>query len=302
MGLPGHLMAMPFATPLDDRAVLRIAGPDRVAFLQGLVSNDVEKLSPARALWAAFLTPQGKYLHDFFLVGEGETILLEGEAARLADLQKRLKIYKLRSKVELGEAAGRRVYALWGEGALDRLGLPEKPGATKALAGGPMFVDPRLAALGARAILSAPPESFEAAAPAAYHRLRLSLGVPDGSRDLEVEKAILLENGFDELGAIDWDKGCWMGQELTARTRYRALIRKRLLPAQFEATAPPPGTIVTQNGREVGELRSSAGDRALVLLRLDALDGAPLNADGRTLVAERPAWLKLPEAAPRPGG
>lgn len=294
-------MAMAFCTLLDDRAVLRIAGPDRVAFLQGLVSNDVAKLSQAQALWAAFLTPQGKYLHDFFLVDEGEAILLEGEAARLADLQRRLKIYKLRSKVEVGDATGRRVYALWGEGALAQLGFPDEPGAAKALAGGPIFVDPRLAALGARAILSAAPESFVAAPRADYDRLRLSLGVPDGSRDLEVEKAILLENGFDELGAIDWQKGCWMGQELTARTRYRALIKKRLLPARFEGEAPAPGTPVLQNGREVGEVRSSAGELALVLLRLEALDGAPLEADGRTLVAERPAWLKLPEAAPRPG-
>ena len=291
---------MPFVTPLDDRAVLRIAGPDRVAFLQGLVSNDVEKLTPTRALWAAFLTPQGKYLHDFFLVTEGEAILLDGEAARLADLLKRLKLYRLRSKVELSEAADRKVYALWGEGALAQLGLAEEPGATKALVGGPIFVDPRLAGLGARALLSTPPETFAPAPRADYERLRLSLGVPDGSRDLEVEKAILLENGFDELGAIDWQKGCWMGQELTARTRYRALIKRRLLPARFEGEAPAPGTAVTQEGREVGQVRSSAGERALVLLRLDALDGAPLNADGRTLVAERPAWLKLYEASPRP--
>jgi len=294
-------MAMPFALPLDDRAVLRIAGPDRVAFLQGLVSNDVEKLTPERALWAAFLTPQGKYLHDFFLADDGEAILLDAEAARLADLHRRLKIYRLRSKVELSEAGGRRVFALWGEGALAQLGLAETPGAAKTLAGGPVFADPRLPALGARAILSAPPDGFQAGTRAAYDALRLSLGVPDGSRDLEVEKAILLENGFDELGAIDWQKGCWMGQELTARTRYRALIKKRLLPARFEGEAPAPGTAVLQEGREVGELRSGAGDRALALLRLDALDGAPLTADGRTLVAERPAWFKLPEASPRPG-
>jgi len=293
---------MPYALPLDDRAVLRLSGPDRVAFLQGLVSNDVEKLTPERALWAALLTPQGKYLHDFFLVDEGETILLEGEAARLADLQRRLKIYKLRSKVELSPLADRRVYALWGEDAPAALGLPAEAGAAKTLAGGPVFVDPRLAALGARAILSAPPQGFEAGTRAGYDALRLSLGVPDGSRDLEVEKAILLENGFDELGAIDWQKGCWMGQELTARTRYRALIKKRLLPARFAGEAPAAGTPVTQGGRAVGEVRSGAGEQALVLLRLDALDGAPLDADGRTLVAERPAWLKLPEAAPRPGG
>ena len=287
---------MPLACPLDDRGLLHIAGPDRAAFLQGLVSNDVAKLGPARALWAAFLTPQGKYLHDFFLLDDGEAILLEGERARLPDLLRRLKVYRLRSKVELAEAPELRVWALWGEGALAALGLPEEPGAAE----GRVFVDPRHAGLGARAIAAGPPPGFAAGERADYEGRRIGLGVPDGSRDLEVEKAILLENGFDELGAIDWDKGCWMGQELTARTRYRALIKRRLLPARIAGAAPPPGTPVLQEGREVGELRSAAGERALVLLRLDALDGPALSADGRTLVAERPAWLKLPEAAPRP--
>jgi hypothetical protein len=287
---------MPHACPLDDRGLLRIAGPDRVAFLQGLVSNDVAKLGPARALWAAFLTPQGKYLHDFFLVDDGEAILLEGERARLADLLRRLKIYRLRSKVELAEVPELRVWALWGEEALSALGLPAEAGAAR----GRLFVDPRHAGLGVRAIAAEPRAGFSPGPLEDYERRRIALGVPDGSRDLEVEKAILLENGFDELGAIDWDKGCWMGQELTARTRYRALIKRRLLPARIEGEAPPPGTPVLQEGRAVGELRSAAGERALVLLRLDALDGPPLSAAGRALVAERPPWLRLPEAAPRP--
>lgn len=288
---------MPLATPLEDRGLLRIAGPDRVSFLQGLVSNDVTKLSPQRALWTAFLTPQGKYLHDFFLIDDGEAILLEGERARLPDLLRRLKIYRLRSKVELAEAPELRVWALWGEDAPPALGLPAEAGAAQ----GRRFVDPRHPALGVRLIATEPPAGFAPGEREAYERLRIGLGVPDGSRDLEVEKAILLENGFDELGAIDWQKGCWMGQELTARTRYRALIKRRLLPARIEGEAPPPGTPVLQEGHEVGELRSSSGRRALVLLRLEALEGAPLSAAGRTLVAERPDWLKLPEAQPRPG-
>ena len=107
------------ATLLEDRGVLRLTGPDRVAFLQGLVSNDVSRASPSRALWAAFLTPQGKWLHDFFLVAAGEALLLETEAARLADLQRRLTLYKLRSKVELVDAsADYAVAAVWGPGAL----------------------------------------------------------------------------------------------------------------------------------------------------------------------------------------
>ena len=194
------------ATLLEDRGVLRISGPDRVAFLQGLVSNDVARVAPDRALWAAFLTPQGKYLHDFFLVAAGESLLLEGEAARFDDLLRRLKLYRLRSKVELADATSDyAVAALWGADAQSRLGLPAEPGAAAPFAGGIAFVDPRRATLGARAILprAAAPAAlaeagFAAAPRGGYDRLRLGEGVPDGSRDLVPEKSILLENGFDE--------------------------------------------------------------------------------------------------------
>ena len=193
---------------LDNRAVLEIAGEDREAFLQGIVSNDVTKVSDNRAVWAAFLTPQGKFLHEFCLVGQGERYLLEGEAARLADLKKRLSIYRLRSKVEIAEAGERlAVLALFGDQALAKLGLDADPGAAVAFAGGIAFVDPRLAALGARAIVPREAaaqvlseQGFAPASQEAYDRLRIGLGVPDGSRDLVVDKALLLESGFDELG------------------------------------------------------------------------------------------------------
>jgi folate-binding protein YgfZ len=111
---------------------------------------------------------------------------------------------------------------------------------------------------------------------------------------MEIERSILLENGVDELGGIDWQKGCFIGQELTARTRYRALIKKRLLPVIFDAAAPAPGTPVVKNDREVGVLRSGAGNRALALLRLDALEGpGELRSSGQRLVVERPAWARL---------
>ena len=122
--------------------------------------------------------------------------------------------------------------------------------------------------------------------------------MPDGSRDLTVDKALLLENGFDELNGVDWQKGCYMGQELTARTKYRALIRKRLFPVRVEGALPAPGTSIHKDGQEVGELRSGSGTRALAMLRLDAVKaGQPLTADGASLVPEIPGWMRLPETA-----
>jgi folate-binding protein YgfZ len=291
---------------LQDRGVLEIAGADRRAFLQGLVSNDVQKLGPHRALYAAFLTPQGKYLHDFFLVEQGEVILLEGERARLPDLQRRLSMFKLRAKVTLAEVSDRFSIAVaFGDGAGAKLGLPADLGATALFGDGIAFIDPRLAELGARVILprANSTRALEAAGlaraePADYDRLRLSLGVADGSRDLLVEKAILLEAGFDELHGIDWDKGCYMGQELTARTKYRALIKKRLIPVQIQGQLPEPGTIVKLGEQEAGEIRSGRGDLALALLRLEALDeaaksGTPLFAGAARVTPLKPAWARF---------
>ena len=233
-----------WAASLESRGVLRATGSDLRAFLQGMISNDITKLTGEAALWSAFLTPQGKFLHEFFLVEEPETapdaaVLMDCEAARLADLKRRLERYKLRSKFELTEATARwSVTALFGEGALDALGLPAEPGRTRTFAGGVVFVDPRLAALGARAVLprdrvrdALEQAGFDSAEACSYDALRIALGVPDGSRDLEAERSPLLENGFDELNGIDWDKGCFVGQELTARTRYRAHRPRQFRPA-----------------------------------------------------------------------
>ena len=288
---------------LESRAVLRARGADTRAFLQGMISNDIEKLSATRALWSAFLTPQGKFLHEFFLSldpEDPEAILIDCEAARRDDLKRRLSLYKLRSKVAFEDTgADFAVAVLFGAGAAEALGLPEDPGAAAPFAGGTAYIDPRLAELGARAILpkakadSALREAgFAAAAPEDYDRLRISLGVPDGSRDLEVERSPLLENGFDELHGVDWDKGCFMGQELTARTKYRALIKKRLVPVEIEGPVPAPGTPVTRDGKDVGTLRSSAAGLGLALLRLDAL-GDDLTAGEARLTPRKPAWANF---------
>ncbi|MGH6947710.1 MAG: YgfZ/GcvT domain-containing protein [Kiloniellales bacterium] len=296
---------------LEGRGVLSVAGPDREPFLQGLVSNDVTKADRSHAIWSAFLTPQGKFLHEFFLLAETGRYLLDCEAARLDDLKTRLSRFRLRSKVELTNASDAfAVGAAFGERALAALGLPEQRGAAKSLGGGCVFVDPRLTQLGARLLLPAATAQkilaelgLKAATTEDYDSLRLSLGVPDGSRDLEVEKATLMESGFDELNGISWDKGCYMGQELTARMRYRGLAKKRLLPVEIEGETPPPGAAILRDGQEVGTLRSAAGGKGLALLRLEAVAGPearPLTAQSARLRVRRPAWLRLPEPAARP--
>jgi tRNA-modifying protein YgfZ len=276
---------------LEERSVLAVSGPDRRGFLQGLVSNDVEKVGADRALYAALLTPQGKYLHDFVMVGHGEEIWLDAEAARLADLKRRLSVYRLRAKVAIEERPELSVAAVFGAGPLAALGLPQEPGAARPEAEGALMVDPRLAELGARAILprdqiwlALATRGLAEADFAAYDRHRLAFGVPDGSRDMVVEKSILLESGFEELHGVDWQKGCYVGQELTARTKYRGLIKKRLFPVAIDGPAPEPGTLVMLEGQEAGEMRSSRDGLGLALLRLETVEaGQPFSAGAATL-------------------
>jgi folate-binding protein YgfZ len=288
-------MSPPSFSLVPHRGVIAVGGPDRVDFLQGLVSNDTTKVTPGNAIWAALLTPQGRFLNDMFVADGGDdTLLLETERERAPQLARKLGLYKLRSKVTVEDrSATMEVAVVFGTGA-------EK---ATSVEGAVAFADPRLPGLGVRVL--APTGSAEPRLTAmgiiqapleAYDALRLQLGAPDGSRDLVIEKALLLENGFDELNGVDWQKGCYMGQELTARTKYRALIRKRLFPVRIEGALPAPGTSVFEDGREVGELRSGSGGRALAMLRLDAVKaGHRLTAGDSAIVPEIPAWMRLPE-------
>jgi folate-binding protein YgfZ len=288
---------------LADRGVLALHGRDVRSFLQGLISNDVGRVREDRAAYAALLTPQGKYLFDFFIVEDAGQLLLEAERARLEELQRRLLMYRLRSKVEIEDASARfAVLALIGDDPAGALDLPLVPGAARALDRGLVFVDPRLPRLGARALLprdmagaTLAALGFEQVDRAAYERLRLTLGVPDGSRDLVVQKATLLESGFEELNGVDFAKGCFVGQELTARMKYRGLVRKRLLPVTFTGAPPTPGTVIRLGEREAGEMRSGINGQGLALLRLEHVeqaraDGTPLLAGDTEIRPVAPAW------------
>ncbi|MEJ1979359.1 MAG: folate-binding protein [Acetobacteraceae bacterium] len=262
---------------LESRAVLSVSGEDRVSFLQGLVSNDVASAGPGRAVWAALLTPQGKWLADFFIFADADRLLIDCEAAQSADLARRLSRFRLRARVSIAPEP-LAVYAAWGG---------------PAPSGDIVAPDPRLAAAGWRILAQAPLPATATAGD--YDRHRLSLGLPDGSRDMEAEKSVLLEAGFDELGGVSWTKGCYLGQELTARTKYRGLIKRRLVQVFAETALPPPGTPILRDGAEVGSLRSSEGQVGLALVRLDAVGGV-LQSGGAAIQARAPAWMQLPQA------
>lgn len=268
---------------LPDRGVIEVCGDDAVPFLQGLVSNDVTQAAPGRTVWAALLTPQGKWLADFFIFGDGPRLLLDVERAQVPMLLQRLGRFRLRSKVALADQSdGWRVHAAWN-------GVPELPAGVVAAP------DPRLSNAGWRVLAPRPlPTTTDADA---WDLHRLALGLPDGSRDLEAEKSVLLEAGFDELGGISWTKGCYMGQELTARTKYRGLIKRRLVPVAVEGPLPQPGASITRDGAEVGVMRSGRGGLGLAQLRLAAVGSALLRCGEALLRPRVPAWMALPETA-----
>jgi hypothetical protein len=294
-------MAITHFIALPHRSLFSVSGEDRKTFLQGLVSADVFQTEKGRALYGAFLTPQGKFLHEFFLAEGPDQFLLETEASRRADFIKRLSLYKLRSKVTLAAADHLQAYALIGPDAAAAVGLAAEGAQAGVFAGGLVFIDPRLPSAGVRAWL---PEGGDVALEAngltrkdqdTWEAHRIGLGLPDGSRDMVPEKAILLENGFDELLGVDWQKGCYLGQELTARTKYRGLIKKRLMPVAIDGSAPEPGALIRFGDAEAGEMRSHSGNVGLALIRLEAFaqwseTGGTFTAGDAVLTPRKPDW------------
>jgi folate-binding protein YgfZ len=262
---------------LPHRGVIAVSGHDRVSFLNGLVSNDVAKAAHGQAVWAAMLTPQGRYLTDFFIIYDEDRLLIDAAREKIAELLTKLTRFRLRADITLEDLSDSlHVHAVWA-------GLPPEIPLTAP--------DPRLAEAGYR--LLADTILPQDATTDAYNAHRIALGLPDGPPDLEPEKTLLLEAGFDELNGVDWKKGCYMGQELTARTKYRGLVKRRLIPVSLESSAPPPGTPILADGAEAGTIRSSAGALALAMLRTDALT-KPLIAGSSLVTPLKPAWLTLP--------
>ena len=254
---------------LEDRAVLAIGGADARDFLQGLLTNDMALLAPGRSLYAGLLSPQGKALFDLILHAEGDSILIDVAATRAEALTKRLSLYKMRKAVSIAPSP-LAVHAAWGDAA----------------AGQP--ADPRFAPLGARWIAPDNAESGAEPGADAYDAHRLAIGVP-GSADIGEDQLLWLETGADLLNGVSFTKGCYVGQENTARMHHRDKVRRRLVPIRFSGD-PGDGSIVDAAGRAAGSLRSHRGELGIAHLRLEAA-AEPLTLGGAPVSVGHPAWL-----------
>jgi folate-binding protein YgfZ len=261
---------------LEDRGVLRVAGEEAASFLQGLLTNDVESLAVGEARYAALLSPQGKILFDFLVLRapaeSGTAFLIDAPAAQLGDLAKRLGFYRLRAKATISdESAGQAVVAFWGASP------PSVPG-------GLSYPDPRDPHLGARAILPrAQAAALTVGARDEYEAHRINLGVPKGGADFAYADIFPHDANLDLLHGVDFEKGCYVGQEVVSRMRHRGGVRKRILRLALAGAAPERGTPVLAGEIAVGALGSAADGRALALLRLDRVEDA--RAAGLALTA-----------------
>jgi folate-binding protein YgfZ len=283
------------AAVLPDRGVVRVAGDEARAFLNGLLTADITQLAPGRARFAALLTPQGKIIADCIVVeddsaGDGGAFLLDCPRELATVLADRLKFYKLRAKVTIEDASQRlAVLAFW-------------DGTATASTG---FSDPRLPALGQRIILPADGAAQTAAGLGAqlvdadeYDAHRIALAVPRGGLDFTYGDAFPHEADMDQLNGIDFAKGCYVGQEVVSRMEHRGTARNRIVQIAVEGAAPGPGVPVMAGSRQVGTTGSSAGRNGLAMLRLDRMAdanaaGTPLTADGVVIRARKPDWARF---------
>jgi len=284
------------AALLPDRGVIKVAGPDGRKFLNGLVTTDLAKVVPGQARFAALLTPQGKIIADFIIVeaepADGGGLFLDVPRALVRTLTDRLNFYKLRANVmveDLSETLG--VLAIWEAQADTEYGL--------------CYPDPRLPELGARCML--PPHVAEKAAadlggdlvdPSSYEAHRIALGIPRGGIDFIYGDAFPHESNMDQLRGVDFDKGCFVGQEVVSRIEHRAIARTRVVPVSFDGPPPEAGAPVLAGDRSVGMMGSGTAGRGLAALRLDRVEealtsGISLVAGGIKLQPRKASWARF---------
>lgn len=256
---------------LDSRALIRVSGPDARSFLHTLLTQDVETLAPGELRFGALLSPPGRLLFDLFLWGEDDAVVLDVAADRRDALLQRLAMYKLRAQVTL-EPDDRPVLAAWGV---------DPPVG--------FVVDPRLPALGWRACSAA---VVAEATEDDWQAHRLAVGVPDPAADAPSDKVYPIEADFDLLNGVDFQKGCFVGQETTSRMKRRGAIKTRMLPLAFAGPPPAFGTEVLNGELRAGEVLSGRDGAAMGLLRLDRIDG-DLTVGGRPVTVRRPDWAGL---------
>jgi len=263
------------------RGVVAVGGADAQKFLNDLITAEIGRAADGRAVYGGLLTPQGKILFDFIIFPDSGRLLFDLPVALVADFVKRLTFYRLRAKVEIADiTAERMVVATWGG---------ERP-----IIGGIVAADPRLADLGYRAIVAkgtAGPPDHILASEAEYDVHRIGLGVPEGGIDFAFGEAFPHDADMDQLGGIDFDKGCYVGQEVVSRMQHRGTARRRIVMA--EGTGLTAGSEITAGERPLGSLTSTADGVGLALVRLDRAKEA-MDAGRPILAGDVPVTLALP--------
>lgn len=245
------------------RKVLKIGGSERTQFLQGLVTNDLGKLSEG-LVYAALLTPQGKYLADFFLKEAAEAILLDADADQAPGLVQRLSLYKLRADVTIEDS-----------------GLSVRRGTGPAPEGA--LPDPRHPALGWRAYVEGPGGDDGTD----FDRIRVEHCIPEAGAELIPNETFLLEAGFERLHGVDFRKGCYVGQEVTARMKHKTELRKGLAKVTVDGAAPVGTAVLAAGGKPAGTLYTQSGGLGIAYLRFDRADGPMTAGDARIALATR---------------
>ncbi|MCH2546687.1 MAG: folate-binding protein [Alphaproteobacteria bacterium] len=290
---------------LPHRTVLRLRGKDMREFLQGLITQDITKVTSQHSIWTAMLSAQGKYLFDFFVAVEGDSLLLDCDIDQAPQLMRLLTMYKLRADVHI-ENLGEEYHVLAAMGDVSALALPTDAGRTEYFADAHVtaFIDPRHAAMKARIIAPAGEgetwiiqRGYAQACVSDYETLRIQHAIPRAGVDSIPQKTLILENGFEALNGVSFEKGCYVGQEVTARTKHRAKLHKQLYQVQSKTALPAAGCDITLEGRVVGEMRSSLALQGLAILRNDAVEKSrstahSLLADGHDLTAINPPWQR----------
>jgi folate-binding protein YgfZ len=273
----------------ETRAIIELTGEDRRHFLQGIITQDIEQLKPERGIFAALLSPQGKVLHDFFLIEQGDTILLDTHASGKADLLKRLTMYKLRAKVNLRDASAAWQVAYRTSAEHSAIGHVTRK---KHLV---LLTDPRAAELGERLYIEAGQVTPKGTATLdEYHDHRIRLGIPD-TRDLQDDVA--LDAGYDLLNAVSFTKGCYVGQEVTARMHYKNIARRGFYVVEAEGPISAEGKEIIAGGIKLGTVRGMQGPLGLALLKFEETENALASGtfpavENQVLRLRSPSWLQ----------
>lgn len=274
-----------------ERQILKLTGNDRHAFLQGLITNDIRKLTPSSPLYTAILTPNGRFEGDLFLFEKEEETYLAPQSTYYPHLAKKLSLLKLRADVKINEAPDLALYHLLPQG---------RPTQFPTL---PLWPDPRIADLGHIGLLPATgllplQTADDERLRHAYRALRYTLGVAEGQEEITPQRAIILEYGFDAMKAIAWDKGCYLGQELMARTKHSGIIRKHIFPCENHDGPLNPDTSLFLGEQKVGTVKVAQDRKGLAMIRTQyiPLDALPLDLkseNGDLIKIDHPAWAPL---------